>query len=263
MSRYGNYTKQLKESLQFAKENTNRVTLGVNIHRASKEAYLSNELVTLSEASVPMKMDELALHPAKLIKVGIHQPNFLPWDGYFEKMRRSDIFIILDDVQYSKQGLTNRVLLSKDPKKWLTLPVENSMSNINETKIFNPMHKVARLGRTLSYEYPNTYKVLEDTLGQAHEGMTISDFNIGCIKAIAKHLGIDTPIVLSSELNVSGKKGDKVLNLCKAVGADIYISGTGGAKYIDQDDFVLNGVSPRFDDYGKLFTGESVIINIK
>jgi hypothetical protein len=190
--------------------------------------------------------------------VGGHQPNYLPWLGFFDKMRHCDIFIIEDNVQYEQQGFTNRNRI-KTPHgpKWLTVPVEHvgGPLPINEVKISNCAEPdwAKRHWLTLKHNYGKA-PFWEDFCGffeqtYALEWKMLLDLNLHFIKGIMNILEISTPLVMASSLGVSERKSEGVLAKCKAVGADTQLCGNGAKEYLDLTKFEKEGITVVFQDF--------------
>jgi hypothetical protein len=189
--------------------------------------------------------------------VSIHQPNYIPWIGYFYKIHKSDIFVFLDDVQYTRRGFTNRNRIkTHQGVSWLTIPVENKgnyESDINEMKIRNDLNWKENHLKNIEMNYKKSacfndfYSVFKDCLNKNHENL--SDFNIDMIKVICKLLNIKTEFVLSSELNIQETSTERLISICKVLGANKYLSGSGGSKYQDEKIFEDNSLQLVYSDF--------------
>lgn len=184
---------------------------------------------------------------------GIHQPNILPWGGYFHKMKNVDIFVILDNVQFSPHSHTNHFYI-KSPKGKLkiTLSIKrNFPENINKVMLnnYNPTNLLKTL--TMCYKNsPNFYKImseLNDALEQNWK--RLADLNILLIYLIANLMNIKTKIVLSSNYVFEGKGDDRLINICKFFNCDTYYSGTGGKNYQSEKKFADNGIKVVYSDF--------------
>ncbi len=187
-----------------------------------------------------------------------HQPNYLPWLGFFEKMRLCDVFIVEDAVQYEHQGFTNRNKI-KTPygAKWLTVPIEHCGRPlmIKEVQIANEAEpdwaKRHWLGLLHNYGkapfWSEYCELFEDIYNR--EWTRLFDLNMRLIKEIMGILNIKTELVFSSSLNISKKKSESVLSKCKAVGADILLSGSGGKNYLNLKRFEEEGIRVVFQDF--------------
>ena len=180
--------------------------------------------------------------------VSIHQPAYIPWLGYFDKIAKSEVHIFLDDVEYSKNNLFNRNKI-KTPQgwMWLTIPVYyKSNMLICETKIVNTFNWRKKHWYSIKTNYSKAEHIEE--YSDEIEGLylkdweNLADFAISMNKKISEILGIKVKFLKSSELKVSGKRNEKLINLCKAVGADTYLSGQGARIYIDEKLFLRNDV---------------------
>ena len=168
-----------------------------------------------------------------------HQPNFLPWLGFFDRMRQADVFVIVDHVQFERQNYQNRVLIKTDGgPRWITVPVQQRAreETILEKRICadaGGKHDWRRrLSRTLEQSYaraPHFKEYARPFLEQlSAPGESLVELNVRMIETAMRSLGIEKRLVRSSTLAITGAKSDMVLNLCKAVGADAYLAGLGG-----------------------------------
>jgi hypothetical protein len=186
--------------------------------------------------------------------VAIHQPHFLPWLGYMDRMKRADLFILLDHVQFEKQNYQNRVeIKTRQGRRWITVPVvRNSRSElILEKKVDRQLDRGQAWGRkvflTLQHAYGKTPYFqayaprLQEILEKGHE--TLLDLNLELLEMMRRAFRIHTPIVRSSTLGVEGMKSELILGLCKAVKADAFMVGLGGTRdYLDRDAFAAAGI---------------------
>jgi hypothetical protein len=168
----------------------------------------------------------------------IHQPNYLPWLGFFGKVLRSDAYLVMDNVQFPKNCWTNRVRIagSGEPP-WLTVPVCRSglSTLISEAEIsytqnwvekhLKTVQQVYRPCRWFSDLYPPLAAILES------RPQRLVDLNIPLIRLILDWCGITTPLILGSTLTASGKASDLVVSMCRSVGATAYLAGEGAADY--------------------------------
>lgn len=184
--------------------------------------------------------------------VSIHQPQYLPWYFYFQKIMDSDIFIFLDNVDYQKNGLQNRnQIKTQNGAHWLTVPVNRkSGSKINQMKTDQKSNWVKKHLQTINEnynksptylenknEFENIFKIYAENLG---------DLNIELIKFFLKLMKINKEIFLASEMNVGGAKSELICNLCKKVNAEIYISGDGGKNYLENEVFLKENIEIKF-----------------
>lgn len=212
--------------------------------------------------------------------VAIHQPNFFPWLGYFDKIRRSDTFVFLDDVAYPRAGSgsmgswTNRVrIYMKGEARWITCPVQRMPmgSPISAARIDDAQPWRAKLLRTLEVNYRRSPRyadamALLQPLIETPE-VRLADFNMAAVTAIAVHLGVSTQFVRQSDLDHYGQATDLLISLVRAAGGDSYLAGGGAADYQEDDKFtssslglVMQNFVPRpYGDPARFMPGLSVI----
>ncbi len=186
-----------------------------------------------------------------------HQPAYLPWLGYFDKIKRSDVFIFLDTVQYEKNSFTNRnKIKTANGPVWLSVPVikvDHFDKIMSEMPIDNKSHWQRKHLNAIQMSYSKAphFKELFPKLQELYsaEYDNIVDVTYAHLMFWLDLLGIDTRIVRSSSLDISSKKSDLVFDLCKAVDADYYISGALGRDYLEVDKFSAAGIKVEFQDY--------------
>ena len=189
-------------------------------------------------------------------KVAIIQPNYIPWKGYFDIIRAVDEFILLDDVQYTQRDWRNRNLI-KTPNglKWLSIPVvvANKQDKILDVAIADQKWKREHWNK-LVHNYSkapffNLYKERFEKMYLENSEYLISNINLMFIREINKILGIDTAISCSSYFLTTGSKTVKLLNLCKAAGANKYISGPSAKNYLDETLLLNEEIEVEWFDY--------------
>ena len=190
--------------------------------------------------------------------VSAHQPNFAPWVGFFDKMLHSDVLVLLDTVQFIKRGYQNRTRV-KGPggAQWLTVPVVTkgrydqltSDVEIDESADWRGVH--LRTLRTVLAKAPYVNELLAcvEPVYQLDGPRTLADFNTVLIRTLVSHLGIPTRLVLASELNCDGRSTQLMLNVTRAVGGDVYLSGPTGRDYLEPELFASAGVTLRFHSF--------------
>ncbi len=187
--------------------------------------------------------------------VAAHQPNYLPWIGYFHKILKSDMFIILDHVQFSHRGFINRNRV-KGPHGavWLTVPVRvHGRMRIMDVSIDNTRDWNRKHASTLKAFYAKApyfediYPVLQEVYDSHWENL--AELNIEIIMRLATLLNIKRKFVRSSTLNPQGKKMEMIIDLCKKVNATVYFSGRGAMKYQDPKTFEENGIQLVYQEF--------------
>jgi len=176
--------------------------------------------------------------------VGIHQPELLPWYGYIDKLYSSDVFVILDDVQFKKNNFQNRnKILTKNGEIWLSVPVEakNRLTNtIRTTNIswVKDWRKKFIASIKQNYSKHPYFSELNDFLVIFEkEHKTLFELNYEILCYIVDILDIKTKIILQSELKPSGQKTELLLDICTKLGATGYLMGSGGSDYFDYELF--------------------------
>ena len=191
--------------------------------------------------------------------VGIHQPNHLPYLGFFDKMAQSDVFILYDNTQFARWdiGFQNRNKIRiKDGWLWLTVPIKHEFgAKINEAKIDNTKHWARKNWTSIVANYSKTryFKEYKDDFEKifSKEWDYLADLNIAIIRKAAELFGIKAKIMLSSEIipKLNAKATDALIELCKAVDADIYLSGRDGKEYLEHDKFKDAGIKITYQEY--------------
>lgn len=187
----------------------------------------------------------------------IHQPNYLPGLTYFDKIAAADVFISLDTVQFVKRNWINRNRFkAAGGPLWLTVPVQTKGkytqsilgTEIDRERDWVPQH----LGTIESgYRKAAHFETYAPALfGALEQPWTrLVDMNEHLLRLCLGWLGIETPMRRASDLNVEGSSTELLINLCRAAGADTYLSGPGGRKYMDAARFAEAGITLRFHDY--------------
>ena len=188
--------------------------------------------------------------------VTIHQPEYLPWLGFFKKMMNVELFVFLDDVQFRKKGWQNRNRIRiNDGTALLSIPVHtHSYPKINEVTIDNEKNWSIRHKKSILYNYARApyFDEIKDFIESIFEKkfQYLLDLNTEIIKFIMNELEIKSKIVFSSELEISKKGSDRVLDICKAVGADHYITGTFWAESnLRVEEFKKSNIDVEFQKF--------------
>ena len=191
--------------------------------------------------------------------VSIHQPAYLPWLGYFDKIRRADCFVYLDSVQFQKQSFQNRnKIRTPDGSIWLTVPVETK-GKLHDTPLkdlpINNRVDWRRKHRAALEQHYRKAPCFDEVMPELHDVYDrdwhrLSDLCFAMLEAFNRRLGIGTRIVKASELgDLDAAKGDLVLALCETLGASCYLSGSLGRDYLDPEAFKRARVDLAFQDY--------------
>jgi hypothetical protein len=185
------------------------------------------------------------------------QPGYLPWLGFFDQMRRSDVFVYYDDVQFDKHGWRNRNRI-KTPAGplWLTVPVRHTglgQPRIVDTQIDGTTPWARKHLRTIRQYYARA-PFLDRYLPQLEEQLErdwthIAELDIALADLLARWLSLEPRIYRSSELGVAGDKSERLLNLCRHFGATRYLSGDAARDYLDVELFSRHGVAVEWQNY--------------
>lgn len=194
------------------------------------------------------------------MNVVILQPSYIPWRGYFDQVRRADLFIFYDDVQYDKHGWRNRnQIKTVQGKQWLTIPVHSKGVTegipIRDVRIdwSKPWAKSHLKSLTISYGKAPCFKsylpLMESFYGRRAE--FLADFTIETTVQLTRALGnTSTRFMRSSELTgIDGVKTDRLIQILKQVGAKHYISGPSARDYIEQSKFDDAGITLEYMEY--------------
>jgi hypothetical protein len=193
--------------------------------------------------------------------VSIHQPNFLPWLGFFHKIAHSDVFVLLDDVQFPKSGAgcwTNRVKMRVgDESAWMTVPIRRNyhgVRNVNEICMDDSTPWRARIIKTLETNYrrsphfAQTMKMLVETF--AYGGDNLAEFNAIGLRRTLDYIGWhDRALIKSSALVCRGHGTDLLIAITKAVGATAYLCGGGAGGYQLDAAFAEHGVTLIYQQF--------------
>lgn len=186
--------------------------------------------------------------------VAIHQPNYAPWLGYFRKIACADIFVFLDDAQFSKGSYTNRVQIARsDAARWLTQPVQQGLGQpIREVGFADEKwprkHLDALLG---SYRDAPYFRATWDAIVAIYGALPVdnlSSANRALVEALASKLGLGCSFCLASDYPSADIRADeRLISLIQAVAPRAtYLSGRGGASYQDPEKFRAAGVPLRY-----------------
>jgi len=187
-----------------------------------------------------------------------HQPDFFPWMGYFYKMFQSDVFVFSDNVQFSKTGRHNyNDILTANGRQRFTLPIHYHCVNLNEIELAVDNAGAEKMVKTLWMAYRRAehfheaFPVIEELLMKAPEAESLADFNYKCILRIADLFGMakDREFFKSSNLLLLQRRDARIIEMCKLIGADVYVSGEGAKDYHIEKDYADNGIKLIYSDY--------------
>lgn len=189
--------------------------------------------------------------------VSVHQPQYLPWIGYFHKIAHSDVFVFLDNVQYKKREFQNRnKIRAKEGSLWLTVPVitkEKYTQKINDVLIDKTSHWQKKHWQSIEMCYSKAkyfkehYDFFKDTYEKDWDKLI--DINMHVIKYILNCLEINIPVYLETDLNIEGEKTTRIINICKKLNASTYLSGVGAKDYLIEEEFVKAGIKLIYQEF--------------
>jgi hypothetical protein len=189
--------------------------------------------------------------------LSIHQPAYLPWLGYFDKLARSDVFVFLDNVQFEKNSFINRNRI-KTPQGaiMLTAPVRSkghTDSTLKETELDNSQHwKIKHLKSVfLNYRSAPRFNRCYPKLKALYEAddALLADMCFRQLQFWLRELGVEKKLIRASALPIDSRKSDLVFDLCRHFEADHYISGALGRNYLDEEKFANAGIRIEYQDY--------------
>jgi hypothetical protein len=189
--------------------------------------------------------------------VSIHQPAYLPWLGYLDKIARSDVFVLLDNVQFDRTWFTHRQYV-KTPNGpvLLTIPVRKGhmQQTLRETAIADDMPWRRKHWSTIeqSYRKAPRWGMIADELRQTYAYVTerLTEFCLQQLVFWLEVFGIDTPIIRASGLQgISGCSSDLLAAICHTLGADTYLSGGHGRDYLETEPFEGAGIEIAYQNF--------------
>lgn len=188
--------------------------------------------------------------------IAIHQPQYLPWLGYFDKIEESDVFVFLDNVQFKKNEWQNRnKIKTSDGWQWLSVPVIHSFGqDICEVEINNTVQWGRKHLNALATHYSKApffkdhIDFFENTYSQ--EWKRLAEINIHLIHYLTEALGIkNKKFVIASGLSAREGSTERLADICRQLNGDVYLSGRDGSKYLDLELFKQQGIQVVFQDY--------------
>ena len=189
------------------------------------------------------------------MKVGIMQPYFFPYIGYWQLINCVDKYVIYDDVNFIKSGWINRnrILINDNPR-YINLPLVGSSPNklINEISISDNKNLLKKVLRSIEFSYKkapylrDSYELFESII--LYDERNLAKWLENSIKSICKYLDINTEIIISSNINKNNqlKSVEKVLNICEVLGANEYINAIGGQSLYSKEEFMSQNINLYF-----------------
>jgi hypothetical protein len=189
------------------------------------------------------------------MRVAIHQPQYLPWSGLFDKIDRADCFVILDVVQYEKNEWQNRNRIKTGQGwQWLTVPVHYHFpERIREVRIDEESGWRRKHWQTLAQSYrkapcfDQVAPLLEPLYGASWEWLI--DLNLASLDRLGRALGLRWAPRLASEMTLSEEPTQRLIDICRNVGADYYVAGSGSRDYLRPPLFEKAGITVEFQEF--------------
>ena len=192
-------------------------------------------------------------------RVAILQSNYIPWKGYFDLIGAVDVFVLYDDMQYTKNDWRNRnKIKTAQGVQWLTIPIRvrgKFTQKINETRIFEKRWAEKHL-KSLEFNYKRSlyfddiFPWLEKLYLEAGKLELLSQINFLFIKEICKRIGICTKLIDSRQFKIEGTKSHALISVLKQIKEiDSYLSGPSAKDYLDEDIFTKENIKVNWMDY--------------
>lgn len=189
-------------------------------------------------------------------KIAILQSNYIPWRGYFDLINKVDVFVIYDEVQYTKNDWRNRnIIKTPNGPMWLTIPVRqfNLEQKINETRVSLKNWNIKHWNSIkANYTKAPYFKLYEEQFKELYLGMDtdlLSEINLKFIRTINDILGIQTEIIDSLALNLNGNKNERLVEAVTKLNGTHYLSGPAAKDYLDTNLFEKNNIQVEWMDY--------------
>ena len=188
--------------------------------------------------------------------VTIHQPNYFPYPGFFQKVLLSDIYVILDRAQF-EFDITNRNKIITPEGSWsrISVPIKKGQKffEIRNVEINNDQPWAEKNWDLICKSYNDSpfFDLYKTTLNSVFKKKwnLIFDLNFYTLKKVLEWLNIKTKIIFDSELDVTGKSSEHLLNICKKLGATKYLSGPSGRDYLNEKIFEQNKIKVEYQKY--------------
>ncbi len=192
------------------------------------------------------------------MRVGILQPGYLPWLGFFEQVARCDVFVLYDDVRYDKDGWRNRNRIkTANGAQWLTVPVVvrfDQQPLISEVRIDNKTNWRKKHLASIRQNYSKA-PFFKDYIGVFEEAYStdweyLADLDMHFILKLCGCMGLGGKKILrSSTLGIEGGKIDRLVAICRRLGSDSFYEGAAGKNYIEESAFEAGGIRVEYQDY--------------
>ena len=187
--------------------------------------------------------------------VAIHQPDYIPYPGYFYKILHADVFVFLDDAQFSNSGGHDKNLI-KTPRgaQGLKIPVRQTLGDkINAVRTKDELGWKEKHLHSILGNYKHApffecvFPILKAVLEPQHK--SIAELNAAIIRRFCTEGGLGTKFLKSSDMDIRTKRSQRIFDICHTVGADTYLSGTGARAYQSSEEFAASGIRLVYSSY--------------
>jgi len=199
------------------------------------------------------------------MKVAIHQPNFLPWMGYFFKIAQCDAFVLFDDAEFTKKSFIRRVKIHKprerDEDKYLIVPLQkhSDFADISDLQLVNDsrwQHRIkAQIHQSYSKApfYSQLAPIMDAFFTKLPEGKSFSDYTSDIIMTISEMLDLNPEWHFSHDLDINAHKANANIEMVKKINGSTYISGLGAKKYQTENQYLDQDIQLIYSDYPSYF----------
>lgn len=187
----------------------------------------------------------------------IHQPEYLPWLGFFDKVRQCELLVLLDHVPFTKNYFQNRNRIrGAEGPLWLTVPVKTKgkfnqpIRNVGIDNV-NPWKRKNLNTLLQNYRKAPFFDLYAPFFNDFYQRdwALLSELNETCIRYLLEQLGINITLIRSSTLGIEGNKSDLILDICKKTGASLYLSGISGKEYLQESSFREAGIEIQYQEF--------------
>jgi hypothetical protein len=190
-------------------------------------------------------------------KIAILQSNYIPWKGYFDLIDSVDVFVIYDEVQYTKNDWRNRnIIKTRHGKEWITIPARQRSldQRIDETQVSLKNWNVKHWNTIVTnYSRAGAFKEVREFLENLYLATpfstNLSEINKIFLVAISNFLGITTEIISSDVLQLRGDRNERLVEACLKLKANVYLSGPAASEYLQVDLFHHHGIQVEWMNY--------------
>ncbi|MGF7144330.1 hypothetical protein HNQ56_002761 [Anaerotaenia torta] len=189
------------------------------------------------------------------MRIAIHQPDYIPYIGYFYKISKADIFVYLNDAQFSNDNMHHRNnIKTPQGRKRLTIPLNYHFKDrINEVRTRDELDWKEKHLKLLAMNYQKSpyfneiFPAIRELLLMEYDNL--ADMNMAINQFIISGFGLPAAVIKASELDISSKKEERILDICTALKADEYYSGLGAASYQNEENFRNRKIILTYTDY--------------